>query len=68
MLFQRNAAIESFSSLKDLMDITSECLNELGSLDVRVDKWDILVTHTLTLILSRETRKQRTLQFLTRID
>lgn len=57
MLNQRNAAAESFISLKGLIDTSSECLNALESLGVRIDCWDILVIHILTLKLDPETRK-----------
>ncbi|XP_073950966.1 sodium channel protein Nach-like [Choristoneura fumiferana] len=57
-LSQKNAAVESSTFLKELIDTSSDCLSALANIGVDVSTWDAIVIHLLTLKLDQETRKQ----------
>ncbi|XP_075977746.1 uncharacterized protein LOC142977620 [Anticarsia gemmatalis] len=55
---QRNIVVESSSALKDLLDVTSDCLHELTNLGIDVSSWDIIIIYIISLKLDIESRKQ----------
>ncbi|XP_013164455.1 PREDICTED: uncharacterized protein LOC106115573 [Papilio xuthus] len=54
---QRNITVESSSAIKELLDITNECLHALENLGVDVTSWDILVIYIVSQKLDPESRK-----------
>ncbi|XP_026746838.1 uncharacterized protein LOC113508077, partial [Trichoplusia ni] len=55
---QRNSNVESASTLKELLDTTTECLHALKNLEIDVSSWDIIIIHIVTYKLDPDTRKQ----------
>lgn len=49
---------ESASSLKEILDTTTECINALKGLKIDVSTWDIIIIHVVSFKLDPETRKQ----------
>lgn len=55
---QRSMKLESSTSIKELIDTTSDCLRALEALEVDVSTWDIIIIHIVGSKLDPETRKQ----------
>lgn len=55
---QRSMKFESATSIKELIDTTSDCLSALKALEVDVSTWDIIIIHIVSSKLDTETRKQ----------
>ncbi|KAL0850306.1 hypothetical protein ABMA28_012142 [Loxostege sticticalis] len=59
---QRSITNESSSALKELLDVTTDCLHELSNLGIDVSSWDVIVIYVVSLKLDAESRKQWELQ------
>ncbi|XP_050554117.1 uncharacterized protein LOC126911348 [Spodoptera frugiperda] len=55
---QRNIGNESSKALKDLLDVTSDCLHELTNIGIDVSSWDVIIVYVASLKLDVESRKQ----------
>ncbi|XP_022832838.1 uncharacterized protein LOC111360825 [Spodoptera litura] len=55
---QKRLIVESATSLKELLDTTSDCLSALKNLNIDVSTWDVIIIHIVTFKLDNETRKQ----------
>ena len=55
---QRNMLNESSKALKDLLDVTSDCLHELTNIGIDVNSWDVIIVYVVSLKLDVESRKQ----------
>lgn len=55
---QRNIVNESSKALKDLLDVTSDCLHELTNIGIDVSTWDVIIIYVVSLKLDVESRKQ----------
>lgn len=55
---QRNILVESASGLKQLLDVTTDCLHELSNLGIDISTWDVIIIYIISLKLDVETRKQ----------
>lgn len=54
---QKNVNVESSSAIKELLDVTNECLHALENLGIDVESWDIMVIYIISQKLDCESRK-----------
>lgn len=54
---QKKLAYECPKGLRELLDTTNECLNNLGNLEVKTENWDPMIVHTVVSKLDPETHK-----------
>lgn len=59
---QRNLSSESATSIKQLLDTTSACLNSLQNLKINTSSWDAIINHLVLTKLDAESRKLWELQ------
>lgn len=55
---QKTVYVESASSIKQILDITTACLKSLENLGIKVESWDAIVNHLVLTKLDLETRRQ----------
>ncbi|XP_063390141.1 uncharacterized protein LOC134675762 [Cydia fagiglandana] len=56
-LGQKKLSVESAKGVKELLDISTECLNSLKNNDISIDNWDPIIIHLLVHKLDTESHK-----------
>ncbi|KAL0880858.1 hypothetical protein ABMA27_002041 [Loxostege sticticalis] len=57
LINQRKLTTATAKGVKELLDTTNECLNNLKSIDVSIENWDILIIHLTVNKLDNESHK-----------